>query len=145
MTKSREVRLQSGVRRCFIVDLLMQRKFCCVNLIGRIWGTRKTNQITFTHLDNGQHESESRSNTKGRYIHKIEDTWLLDFKQFSLVNKAEMVQVHFTLRLRDQRSMWMQDGYKVYMDSYMASNGPCFMVTWTMSKNDLLEAGLTQN
>ena len=31
----------------------------------------------------------------------------------------------FTLCLRDQRSMWMQDGCKVYM----ASNGSCFMVT----------------
>ena len=26
--------------------------------------------------------------------------------------------------------MWMQDGCKVYMDSYMASNGSCFIVTW---------------
>ena len=25
----------------------------------------------------------------------------------------------------------MQDGCKVYMDSYVASNGTCFMVTWT--------------
>jgi hypothetical protein len=33
---------------------------------------------------------------------------------------------------------------KVYMDSYMASNGLCFMVTWTISKNHLLEVGLTQ-
>ena len=40
----------------------------------------------------------------------------------------------------------MQDnGCKVYMDSYMASNGPCFVVTWTISKNHLLEVGLTQN
>jgi hypothetical protein len=38
----------------------------------------------------------------------------------------------------------MQDGCKVYMDSYMASNGSCFMVTWTISKNHLLEVGLTQ-
>jgi hypothetical protein len=34
---------------------------------------------------------------------------------------------------------------KVYMDSYMASNGSCFMLTWTVSKNHLLEVGLTQN
>jgi hypothetical protein len=34
---------------------------------------------------------------------------------------------------------------KVYMDSYMASNGSCFMVTWTILKNHLLEVGLTQN
>ena len=28
--------------------------------------------------------------------------------------------------------MWMQDGCKVYMHSYMTSNGSCFMVTWTV-------------
>jgi hypothetical protein len=46
--------------------------------------------------------------------------------------------------LRDQRSMWMPDGCKVYMDSYMASNGSCFMVTWTIFKTYLLEVGLTR-
>ena len=59
--------------------------------------------------------------------------------------KVELVQVRFTLCLRDQWSMWMQDGCKVYMDSYMARNGSCFMVTWTIFKNHLLEVGLTQN
>ena len=39
----------------------------------------------------------------------------------------------------------MQDGCKVYMDSYMASNESCFMVTWTIFKNLLLEVSLTQN
>ena len=38
----------------------------------------------------------------------------------------------------------MQDGWKVYKDSYMASNGSCFMVTWIIFKNFLLEVGLTQ-
>jgi hypothetical protein len=28
----------------------------------------------------------------------------------------------------------MQDGYKVYMDPYMASNGSRFMVTWIIFK-----------
>ena len=69
----------------------------------------------------------------------------ITLQALSLVEKAEPVQVHFTLRLRDQWSMWMQDGCKVYMDSYMASNGSCFMVTWTIFKNHLLEVGLTQN
>jgi hypothetical protein len=41
--------------------------------------------------------------------------------------------------------MWIQDGCKVYMDSYITSNGPHFMVTWTISNNHLLESGLTQN
>ena len=39
----------------------------------------------------------------------------------------------------------MQDGCKVHMGSYMASNGLCFVVTWTIQKNHLLEVGLTQN
>ena len=63
----------------------------------------------------------------------------------SLVEKAEPVQVRSTLCSRDQRSMWMPDGCKVHMDSYMASNGSCFLVTWTIFKNHLLEVGLTQN
>ena len=45
----------------------------------------------------------------------------------SLVEKAEPIQVHFTLRLKDQWSMWMQDGCNVYMDSYMASSGSCII------------------
>ena len=39
----------------------------------------------------------------------------------------------------------MQDGCNVYMDSYMALNGSCFMVTWTIFKNHFLEIGVTQN
>ena len=39
----------------------------------------------------------------------------------------------------------MQDGCKVYVDSYMALSGSCFVVTWTIFKNHLLEVGLTQN
>jgi hypothetical protein len=34
----------------------------------------------------------------------------ITLQALSLVEKAEPVQVHFTLRLRDQLSMWMQDG-----------------------------------
>jgi hypothetical protein len=59
--------------------------------------------------------------------------------------KAKPVQVCFALRLRDQHSMWLQDGCKVYMDAYMASNGSYFMVTWTIFKNHLLEVGLKQH
>ena len=68
----------------------------------------------------------------------------ITLQALSLVEKAELVQVRFTLRLRDQRSMWMQGGCKVYVDSYMASNGSCFMVTWAIFKNHLLEVGPTQ-
>ena len=37
------------------------------------------------------------------------------------------------------------DGRKVYADSYTALHGSCFMVTWTVFKNHLLEVGLPQN
>ena len=59
--------------------------------------------------------------------------------------KGWLVQVRFTLRLRDQQSIWMQDRCNVCMDSYMASTGSCFMVTHTILKNHLLEGGLTYN
>jgi hypothetical protein len=39
----------------------------------------------------------------------------------------------------------MQDGCKVYMDSYMASYESCFMVTCIIFQIHLLEVGLTQN
>ena len=39
----------------------------------------------------------------------------------------------------------MHHGCKVYTDSYMASNGSCFMVTWIVPKNRLLEVDRTQN
>jgi hypothetical protein len=77
--------------------------------------------------------------------HETESPMTIALQALSLVEKAEPVQVRFTLRLRDQRSMWMQDGCRVYMDSYMASNGSCPMVTRTIFKNQLLEAGPTQN
>ena len=38
-----------------------------------------------------------------------------------------------------------QGGFKVYVDSYVASNRSCFMVTWIVVTNHLLEVGLTQN
>ena len=69
----------------------------------------------------------------------------ITLQALSLVEKAELVQVRFTLRLRDQQSMCMQNGCKVYMDSYMVPNGSCFMVTWTIFINHLLKVGLTQN
>ena len=62
----------------------------------------------------------------------------------SIGGKGEPVQVCFTLGLRDQRSMCMQDGCKVYVDSYMESNGSCFMVTCTIFKTHLLDVGQKQ-
>ena len=55
----------------------------------------------------------------------------------SLVEKVEPVQVHFTLTREgpmEYISECKMDG-KVYMDSYIALNGSCFMVTWTIFNN----------
>jgi hypothetical protein len=68
----------------------------------------------------------------------------ITLQALSLVEMVEPVQVRYTLHLRGQRSMWMQDGCKVYMDSYVASNGSWFMVTWIIFKNNLLDVDLTQ-
>ena len=69
----------------------------------------------------------------------------ITFQALSLVEKAEHIQVRFTLHLRDQQGKWLYNGCKVYMDSYVASNGSCVMVTGISFKIYLLEAGLTQN
>ena len=69
----------------------------------------------------------------------------ITLQALSLVEKVDPVQVRVTLCLRDQSSMCMQDGCKVYMDSYVASNGSCSMVTWIIFQNHMLEVGLTQN
>ena len=49
----------------------------------------------------------------------------MTLQALSLVGKVDPVQERFTLRLRDQWSRWVQDGWRVYMYSYMASDGSC--------------------
>ena len=56
----------------------------------------------------------------------------ITLQALSLEGKADLVQLHFKLRLRDWWSMWMQDGCKVNMDSYMTSNRSCFLATGTI-------------
>ena len=49
----------------------------------------------------------------------------------------------FIMQLGHLRTLFLH-GCKAYMDSYMASNGSCFMVTWNIFENHFLEVGLTQ-
>ena len=46
----RRFNFQSNLCWCFIIHLLMQHIFHCVNLICRSWRTWKSNQITHTYL-----------------------------------------------------------------------------------------------
>ena len=103
---------------------------------------------SFTNLGsyNGRAPNPWTRNHKGHFT--LPWNWVpvtITLQALSLVEKEEPVQLHFTLHSRDQRSMWMQDGCKVYMDSYMALTRPCFMVIWIIFKNHLLEVSLTQN
>jgi hypothetical protein len=61
-----------------------------------------------------------------------------------LVEKAEPVQVLFKLRLRDQRSMWMQDGCKSLHGFLQGIKWIMFHGHSNYFKNHLLEVGLTQ-
>ena len=44
----------------------------------------------------------------------------ITLQPLSLVEKEELIQICFTLCSRDQRTLWMQGGCNVHMDSYMA-------------------------
>ena len=83
---------------------------------------------------------------QGDFTHETESPWPLHFRHSHWWKRWSRPKFASHLRLRDQRSMWVQGGCKVYMDAYMASNGSCFLVTWTIIfNNHLLEVGLTQN
>ena len=61
----------------------------------------------------------------GHFTHETESPWPLHFKHSYWWERRSWSKFA-ELRSRDQRSMWMQDGCKVYMDSYMALNGIMF-------------------
>ena len=80
--------------------------------------------------------------TKGHFTHETESPWPLHFKHSHWWERWS--QSKFTPRLRDQRSMWMQDGCK-------SLHGFLHGIKWIMFhghldyfKNRFLEVGLTQ-
>ena len=85
--------------------------------------------------------------TNVHFTHETESPWPLHFKPshgWKRQSRPKFASSHYAWGT-NKVCMWMQDGYKVYMDSYMTSNGSCFMPTWTIFINRLLEVGLTQN
>jgi hypothetical protein len=78
------------------------------------------------------------------HTHDTESPWLLHIKHSDWWKRRSRSKFALQLCLREQ-SMWMRDGCKVYIDSYMAPNGSCFMVTWIIIKYHHLEVDLTQN
>ena len=82
---------------------------------------------------------------KGHFTHETESLRPLHFKHSRWWKRWSRSKYTSHYARGTKRSMWMQDGFKVYMDSYMASNGSCSMVTWTIFKNHFLNVGLTPN
>jgi len=76
---------------------------------------------------------------KGHFTHEIESPWPLHFKHSRWWKRRSRSK--FTSCYTWGTNIVCE----VYIDSYMASNGLCFMVTWTISQNHLLEVRLTQN
>jgi hypothetical protein len=77
----------------------------------------------------------------GHFTHKIESPWPLHFKHSHWWTRRSRSKFKLHTSLRDQHGKCLQDGCKVYV----ASNGLCIMVTWTIFKYQLLEVGLRQN
>ena len=83
--------------------------------------------------------------TKGHFTHGTESSWpVAHFKHSHWWKRWRWSKfvAHYTWGTNRVRECKMDVNY---MDSYMASNGSCFVVTWTIFKNRLLEVGLTQN
>ena len=75
--------------------------------------------------------------TKGHFTHKTWSPWPLHFKHSHWWKRGSCSKFHAHYAWGTNWT-WMQDGCTVYMDSYMASNGSCFMVSWTTFKKPLL-------
>ena len=86
----------------------------------------------------------STLHTTGHFTHETESPWPLHFKHSHWWERRSRSKFTSHYAWGTVGVMWMQDGCKVSMDSYMASSGSCFMVTWTIFKDHLLEVGLTQ-
>ena len=80
---------------------------------------------------------------KGDFVHETESPWPSHFKHSHWCKRRSR------FKFAASHYAWGTNGVceckmdvKVYVDSYMASNGSCFMVTWTIFKKPLLGGGL---
>jgi hypothetical protein len=113
-----------------------------------VYNLDRATQIEFAALNSIC--SAGHSQPKGHFTHEIESRWPLHFKHSHWWKRRSRSKFasHYawgTNGVCEQPSVWMQDGCEVYMDSYMASNGSCFMLIWTIFNNHILKVGLTLN
>jgi hypothetical protein len=74
---------------------------------------------------------------KGHFTHETVGPWPSHFKHshwWERRSRSKFATSHYAWGT-NELSMWMQDGCKVCMVSYMALCGSCFMVTWILFKN----------
>ena len=72
--------------------------------------------------------------SKGHFTHESEDLWPLHFEHSRWWKRQSWSKFPSQYTWGDQGSKWMQDGCKIYMNSYMASIRSCFLVTRTILK-----------
>ncbi len=71
--------------------------------------------------------------TWGHFTHETKCPWPYS-SRILIGGKSRAGPSSLHTKLEGPHSVWMQDGCKVYMASYMASNGSCFLLTWTILK-----------
>ena len=99
-----------------------------------------------THQASTNDQLVSNEPIEGHFTHETESPWPLHFKHshwWKRRSRSKFTTSHYAWGTNGVRERKMD--VKVYMGSYMASNGSWFMVTWILFKNRLLEVGLTQN
>ena len=114
--------------RCLFIDAAWsqwwQKFYYSKNSVSRelwnasTWHRTISNKWRKGHLDfcsclNLIHVYLLRTKDLGPLHTRVWEPVTITLQALSLVEKAELGQVPFTLRLRDQQSMWMQDGCKV--------------------------------
>ena len=82
----------------------------------------------------------------GHFTHETESPWPLHSKHFHWCKTWALSKFasHYAWETTIVHECKMDVKYS-YKGSYMATNGSCFMVTWTIFRNHLLEVSLTQN
>ena len=82
---------------------------------------------------------------KGHFTHETENLWPLHFKHSHWWKRRSRSHYAWHYAWGTNEVCECKMDVKIYVDSYMIANGSCFMITWIIFKNHLLEVGLTQN
>ena len=119
-------------------------RYCAYNIASRKNYNYKISLHVHLHSSKQFGSQRNKLDVCGPLHTQNKDAMIITLQALSLIKKSGANPSLLHTTFEEQWSMWMRDGCKVYMDSYMASNGSCFTVTWIIFKNHLLEVGLIQ-